>query len=226
MDFSKHLSKMQEGFWSMIVIDGVVGAGKSTLANILVKERGLVLFEEPVVNNPILEKFYHARQRYSFSLQVFFLNQRFRHIKEASKLSHAVLDRSIYGDVIFARMIHDSGEMTTEEFNLYIDLFENMIEHCKPPKLMVYLEISVDEAIQRIQKRGREYEQIVEREYWERLNRYYRDYFRQYSCSPLLKINVDRLDFENNESDRKYVLSLIDRKLSEIENSMMRIASA
>lgn len=217
MDFSKLLKKMQEGYWDMIVVDGVVGAGKSTLANILVKEWGFTLFEEPVANNPILEKFYHDRKRYSFSLQVFFLNQRFRHIKEASKLTNAVLDRSIYGDVIFAKMIYDCGEMTTEEFDLYVDLYENMIEHCKPPKLMIYLEISVDEAIRRIQKRGREYEQMVEREYWEQLNRCYSDYFRQYSFSPLLKINVDQLDFENNESDRKYVLSLIDRKLSEIK---------
>ncbi|MEK3885515.1 deoxynucleoside kinase [Paenibacillus sp. PL2-23] len=199
----------------MVVIDAVVGAGKSTLMDILVKERGLMPFEEPVVDNPLLDKFYHDRERYSFSLQIFFLNQRFRHIKEASKVDHAVLDRSIYGDLIFARMLHDSGDMSTEEFKLYMDLFENMIEHCKAPRLMVYLELSVDGAIARIQKRGRDYEQIVERGYWERLNHYYAEYFEQYSASPLLKINVDGIDFENKETDRQYVLSLIDAKLAE-----------
>ncbi|MNP64040.1 Deoxyguanosine kinase [compost metagenome] len=91
-----------------------------------------------------------------------------------------------------------------------------MIEHCQAPKLMVYLEISVDEAIQRISKRGRDYEQIVERAYWERLNSYYREYFNQYTSSPVLTINVDGLDFENNPADRQYVLSLIDAQLSEL----------
>lgn len=217
MQFSKYLSKLQqEGRWDMVVIDAVVGAGKSTLMNILVQERGLTPFDEPVVANPLLDKFYYDRERYSFSLQIFFLNQRFRHIKEASRVENAALDRSIYGDLIFARMLHDNGEMTTEEFNLYIDLFENMIEHCKAPKLMVYLELSVDGAIKRIQKRGREYEQIVERAYWEKLNLYYTEYFAQYNSSPILKINVDGIDFENNEEDRNYVLSLIDAKLAEL----------
>lgn len=197
----------------MIVIDAVVGAGKTTLMDILKKERGLVAFEEPVVDNPILDKFYYDRNRYSFSLQIFFLNQRFRHIKEASKMHNAVLDRSIYGDLIFARMLHDNGEMSSEEFGLYIDLFENMIEHCKAPKLMIYLEASVDEAIRRISKRGRDFEQVVEREYWERLNAYYREYFNQYKFSPVLRINVDGLDFENNQEHKNHVLSLIDHEL-------------
>lgn len=200
----------------MIVVDAVVGAGKTTLMEILAKERGLTTFEEPVVDNPLLDKFYHDRERYSFSLQIFFLNQRFRHIKEASKVKNAVLDRSIYGDLIFARMLYENNEMSGEEFDLYLNLFENMIEHCQAPKLMIYLEISVDEAVYRISKRGRDYEQIVERAYWERLNSYYREYFNQYTSSPVLTINVDGLDFENNTADQQYVLSLIDQKLLEI----------
>lgn len=216
MNFSEHLSHMQKGRWDMIVVDAVVGAGKTTLMEILAKERGLTTFEEPVVDNPLLDKFYHDRERYSFSLQIFFLNQRFRHIKEASKVKNAVLDRSIYGDLIFARMLYENNEMSGEEFDLYLNLFENMIEHCQAPKLMIYLEISVDEAVYRISKRGRDYEQIVERAYWERLNSYYREYFNQYTSSPVLTINVDGLDFENNTADQQYVLSLIDQKLLEI----------
>lgn len=204
----------------MIVVDGVVGVGKSTLMEILANKRNLMPYEEPVVNNPLLDKFYYDRERYSFSLQIFFLNQRFRHIKEASSVSNAVLDRSIYGDLIFARMLHDNGEMTTEEFQLYIDLFENMIEHCKPPKLMVYLEISTDEAIKRISKRGRDYELIVERAYWDRLNQYYREYFEQYVSSPILKINVDGLDFENSKEDQEHVLVLIDQEIAKLDKKV------
>jgi deoxyadenosine/deoxycytidine kinase len=203
------------GFWNMLVIDGVVGVGKTTLMKIL-QEGGYKPFEEPVYDNPILEKFYYDRARFSFPLQIFFLNKRFKHIKEASMVHNAVMDRSIYGDVIFAKMLQESGEMSPEEFDLYLELFENMIEHCMPPKLMVYLEISVDEASRRIQKRGRDYEKIVERGYWERLNANYRDYFDGYSISPILKINVDNLDFENNPEDRKYVLEIIDSKLKEL----------
>ncbi|WDC83712.1 deoxynucleoside kinase [Caloramator sp. mosi_1] len=213
MFYQQALSKIDKGgFWNMLVIDGVVGAGKTTLMNIL-KSEGFIPFEEPVYNNPILEKFYYDRHRYSFPLQIFFLNKRFKHIKEASLIENAVMDRSIYGDVIFAKMLMESGEMSKEEFDLYIELFENMLEHCHPPKLMVYLEISVDEAIRRINLRGREYEKVVERAYWERLNKNYQEYFEQYSISPILKINVDKLDFENNLKDREYIINLIKENL-------------
>lgn len=219
MFYSEALSKIKKGgFWDMLVIDGVVGVGKTTLMNIL-RDKGYVSFEEPVYDNPILGKFYYDRHRYSFPLQIFFLNKRFKHIKEASMIPNAVMDRSIYGDLIFAKMLKDAGEMSVEEFDLYIELFENMIEHCMAPKLMVYLEISTDEAMRRICKRGRDYEKIVEREYWENLNKNYTSYFSQYSISPILKINVDKLDFENNEADRNYVISLIESKLNELEEA-------
>jgi len=222
--YEKSLRKVgQGGTWDMIVIDGVVGVGKSTLMNILQKE-GYVPFEEPVVDNPILEKFYYDRERYSFSLQIFFLNKRFKNIKDASKIKNAVMDRSIYGDVIFAKMLKDAGEMSNEEFDLYIELFENMIEHCKPPKLLVYLEVGVEEAMKRINKRGREYERIVERDYWEQLNSNYRDYFEQYNISPIIKINVDNMDFESNMEDRAYLLNQINEKLQEIEREIIDIA--
>lgn len=199
----------------MIVVDGVVGAGKSTLIGLLAGH-GYIPFEEPVIDNPLLDKFYHDRERYSFALQIFFLNRRFRHIKEASQIPNSVMDRSIYGDVIFAQMLHDSGEMSTEEFELYIDLFDNMIEHCQPPKLMVYLEVTVAEAIHRIRKRGRDYEQIVEPAYWKRLNDYYREYFSQYNHSPLLVINVDKLDFAENKAAQQAIVTLIEDKLAEL----------
>lgn len=214
------LGKNDKGVvWPMIAVDGVVGVGKSTLMDILVKERDLIPFEEPVMNNPILDKFYYDRKRYSFSLQVFFLNERFKHIKKASSISGAVLDRSIYGDLIFAKMLKDGGDMTEEEFNIYLDLFHNMIEHCKPPKLMVYLEVSPEEAIRRITKRGRDFELATEMEYWVNLNNEYREYFEQYDHSPVLKVNVDKLDFETNEKDKEYLLNLIDQALEKINET-------
>ncbi|SHN27517.1 deoxynucleoside kinase [Gracilibacillus kekensis] len=213
------LKKTRGAGWKMITIDGVVGVGKTTLMDIVVKELGYTPFEEPVVNNPILDKFYYDRERYSFPLQVFFLNERFKHIKNASKIHQAVLDRSIYGDVIFAKMLKDNGEMSEEEFDIYLSLFKNMIEHCQPPALMIYLEISTEEAIRRITKRGRSYEMDTENAYWERLNKEYSEYFKAYNASPVLKINVDRLDFENNSSDRERVISLIKKEIETLNLS-------
>lgn len=200
----------------MIVIEGVVGVGKSSLMHLL-GAQGYEEFEEPVVDNPILDKFYYDRKRYSFPLQVFFLNKRFEHIKKTNNFKNAVMDRSIYGDAIFARMLNLNNEMSDEEFGIYQELLENMLEHVRAPKLMVFLEVSVDEAMRRIQKRGRDYELIVERDYWQNLNDEYHDYFDQYSLSPVLRINVDNLDFENNEDDKAHVLGLIEEKIKEID---------
>lgn len=219
IDFSYReiLSRINMGSINdMIVIEGVVGVGKSSLMHIL-GEKGYVKFEEPVVDNPILDKFYHDRTRYSFPLQVFFLNKRFEHIKKTDDVTHAVMDRSIYGDAIFARMLNLNQEMSDEEFQIYQELLENMLDHVRAPKLMIYLEVSVDEAMRRIAKRGRDYEQIVERAYWEDLNREYTSYFEDYELSPVLRINVDNLDFENNEADRLYVMKRIDQALEAIE---------
>lgn len=200
----------------MIVIDGVVGVGKSTLMKILSEEMDLKEFAEPVIENPILPKFYNDRVRYSFSSQVFFLNSRFTHLKEAGKIKNCILDRSIYGDAIFAKMLYKSNEMTKDEFDIYEELLDNMTEHIKAPKLMIYLEVSVEEAMSRIKKRGRDYEQIVERDYWEELNNEYKLYFNKYNLSPILKINVDNLDFENSKEDRIAILGKIKDKLKNI----------
>lgn len=201
-----------------ICVDGVVGVGKSSLGKIIAEKYGLTLYEEPVLNNPILDKFYYDKKRWSFPLQIFFLNKRFKMIKEATELGSCVMDRSIYGDVIFSKMLVNDGEMTNEEFELYEELLYNMLEHVEKPKLMIYLETSVDNAIKKINKRGRDYEQIVPRIYWEHLDKNYREYFKNYNISPIIVINVDEIDFVNNEKDREYVMKLIDDKLKEIEN--------
>jgi deoxyadenosine/deoxycytidine kinase len=209
-------SRRDWGIMNAIIVDGPVGVGKTSLMDILIEELKLKPFVEPVSDNPLLAKFYHNRKRYSFPLQIFFLNKRFGMLKEAAGYDNGIMDRSIYGDVIFARLLNQGGDMENEEYALYKELLANMLEHVKPPKLMIYLETSVDSVIKKIIKRGRDYEQIVEREYWENLNNEYQDYFKHYNISPLLKINVDDLDFVNSEKDREYVIKLIKDKLAKI----------
>ena len=136
----------------IICIDGVVGVGKSTLGKLIAEKYGMIFFEEPVVNNPILDKFYYNKKRYSFPLQVFFLNKRFKVMKEAAEINKCVMDRSIYGDVIFSKMLMEDGDMTKEEFELYEELLYNMLEHIAKPKLMIYLETGVDSAIEKIKE--------------------------------------------------------------------------
>jgi len=200
----------------MLIIEGVVGVGKSSLMNILVKE-GLTPFPEPVLDNPILGKFYYDRKRYAFPLQVYFLAKRFEHLKAAAEVPDAVMDRSIYGDGIFATMHSETGTMEPEEYGVYEQLYKVMIDEVLKPDLLVYLQVSVDVAMKRIQKRGRDYEQAVERSYWEKLNDKYEKYFSAYDHSPILVINVDHLDFEANEDDRAYVLLRIEEALKSLK---------
>ncbi len=198
----------------MIFIDGVVGVGKSTLGEILSKEFDVPFYKEPVYDNPLLDKFYHDKKTYSFSLQVFFLNKRFQMVEEASGTG-AIFDRSLYCDVIFANILNKSGDLSNEEFDLYKDLTNNMFEHLEEPKLTIYLETNVENAMKKIKERGRDYEQIVPKEYWESLNSNYREYFDSYN-GEVLKINVDNLDFRDNKEDREYVLKLIKEKLNKL----------
>lgn len=201
----------------IICIDGVVGVGKSSLARILAKKYDTVLYEEPVSDNPILDEYYYDKKRWAFPLQIFFLNKRFKIIKNAAKLEKCIMDRSIYGDVIFSKMLYDDGIMTKQEFELYEELLYNMLENVEKPTIMIYLETSVDNAIKNINKRGRDYEQIVPRDYWESLDKNYRAYFENYNISPILRINVDNLDFVNNDKDKEYVLNLIDKAIKNIK---------
>ncbi|ERI92634.1 deoxynucleoside kinase [Clostridiales bacterium oral taxon 876 str. F0540] len=219
LEFFKLISRnrREEEIMNAIIIDGPVGVGKTSLMDILIEEFGYKPFLEPVTDNPLLDKFYYNRKRYSFPLQIFFLNRRFAILKEAAKTDGSIMDRSIYGDVIFAKMLCEGGDMEKEEYALYKELLANMLEHVQPPKLMIYLETSVDCEIRKIKKRGRDYEQIVEREYWEKLNNEYQEYFDYYNVSPLLKINTDNIDFVNNAEDRKYIINLIKEKLKEID---------
>lgn len=202
----------------MLIIEGVVGVGKSALMNILAKE-GFTAFPEPVLNNPILDKFYQDRKRYAFPLQIFFLTKQFEHLQAAAKIPNAVMDRSIYGDGIFALMHKETGTMEEEEYGIYAQLHQVILEEVKKPTLLVYLQASVDVAMKRIQKRGRDYEQAVEHSYWEKLNEKYEAYFSNYHASAILTINVDHLDFEASVDDRMYILMRIHEALASLKGS-------
>ncbi len=198
-----------------IVIDAVVGAGKTVYVDMLSKMLNIPCFHEPVEDNPILDKFYHDRKRYSFPLQIFFLNRRFKMLKQAAELGKpSLMDRSIYGDMIFAKLLHEEGNMDKDEYILYRDLLTNMLDHVEAPKLMIYLKIDTDAAIGRIKKRGRDYEQIVERAYWERLNKEYEDYFAEYNLSPLLVIDAAKYDIIENPKDQEEIIKIIQQRLN------------
>lgn len=193
-----------------IVIDAVVGAGKTSYMEMLSEEMKIPCFQEPVQENSLLDKFYYDRKRYAFPLQIYFLNRRFEMLKQASESGEpSLMDRSIYGDMIFAKMLYEKGDMEKDEFILYRDLLTNMLDHVEAPKLMIYLKIDTDSAIERIKKRGRDYEQIVERDYWENLNKEYEDYFSNYTLSPLLVIEAAKYDIVGNLKDREKVLQII-----------------
>ena len=190
-------------------IAGVVGVGKSSLTNLIAENWLYEPFREPVFDNPLLDKFYYDKKRYAYPLQVFFLNKRFEMCKEAVNHPNSVMDRSIVEDTIFAKMLRDRGDMDPYEYQIYKELYNNMMNHVKPPDLMVYLKVSPEEAVRRINKRGREYEVQNNTDYWYRLSHNYNDFFYDYTWSKLLVIECDKLDFVNNMEDRKYILDKI-----------------
>ena len=196
-----------------INIAGVVGVGKSSLTNLIWDKWKFVPFREPVFDNPLLDKFYYDKKRYAFPLQVFFLNKRFEMCKKSLEYGSSVMDRSIIEDTIFAKMLRDSGDMDPYEYQIYRELFNNMMEHVVQPDLMVYLKVQPEEAVRRIRKRGREYEVKNDTDYWYTLSQNYNEFFYDYNWSKLLTIDCDDLDFVNNQNDQDYILNQIDKEL-------------
>ncbi|WP_294879223.1 deoxynucleoside kinase [uncultured Lactobacillus sp.] len=210
---------------TVIVLSGPIGAGKSSLTSILAKYLGTKPFYESVDNNPVLPLFYADPKKYAFLLQVFFLNTRFRSIKDALTDDNNVLDRSIYEDALFFQMNADIGRATKEEVATYYELLNNMmseLEHMpkKNPDLLVHIKVSYDTMIKRIQKRGRPYEQLsydaTLEDYYKRLLRYYKPWYEKYDYSPKMEIDGDKLDFMTDKQAREVVLDQIVAKLKEM----------
>ncbi|MEC0037207.1 deoxynucleoside kinase [Bacillus cereus] len=214
---------MHKGEKNVIVIDGVVGCGKSTLAELIEKELGIKLYPEIGSQDTLnlLDRFYAKKTRWAFTTQIHFLNTRFAQIKDIHRNNGGILDRSIFGDRIFAEMLaedlEDGGEgMTWEEYRTYDTLLDSMLEHAQEPTLMIYLECDVDTAVDRIAKRNRGIESEVERSYWERLNEKYTKWYETYDKSPKIKINVAELDYVNNDEDKKKVVQIVKDALIKI----------
>jgi deoxyadenosine/deoxycytidine kinase len=198
-----------------IAIAGNIGSGKTTLTKILSKHYGWKAQYEDVDHNPYLQSFYDDMQRWSFNLQVYFLNSRFRQVVEIRRSNKNVIqDRSIYEDAyIFAPNLHDMNLMSTRDFENYSSLFELMSSFIQPPDLLIYLRASVATLVEQIQKRGREYEESIRLDYLKLLNERYEAWISKYKQGKLLIINVDDLDFSKPE-DIGVVIEKIDAEIN------------
>ena len=190
-----------------IAIAGNIGAGKTTLSELLAKHYKWTPHYEDVDENPYLNDFYNDMQRWSFNLQIYFLNSRFQQIID-------IQDRTIYEDAeIFAPNLHAMGLMSTRDFNNYKTLFDLMVSLIQPPDLLIYLRASIPTLVNQIQKRGREYENSIRLDYLKQLNDRYEAWINGYKMGKLLVINVDDLDFTTNPEDLSYVIDRIDAQI-------------
>ena len=198
-----------------IAIAGNIGAGKTSLTKQLSKSLKYKPYYEDVIANPYLDDFYSHMERWSFNLQIYFLNSRFRQVKEIhEKNKNVIQDRTIYEDAnIFAPNLHAMGLMTNRDFENYRSLFDLMEENVAAPDLLIYLRSSIPNLVSQIHKRGREYENSISIEYLSRLNERYEAWIHNYKKGPLLVIDIDDLDFVENKEDLKEIISLIDKKM-------------
>ena len=199
-----------------LAISGNIGSGKTTLTKKLSEHYKWIANYEDVENNPYLNDFYKDMQRWSFNLQVYFLNSRFRQvidIKNSNK-THTQ-DRTIYEDAhIFAPNLHTMGLMSSRDFNNYQEIFNLMDEFVKGPDLLIYLRASVSTLVEQIQKRGREYENSIRLDYLTRLNERYEAWISEYSKGKLLIIDVDDINFSENEEDLGNIIEKIDAEIN------------
>jgi deoxyadenosine/deoxycytidine kinase len=194
-----------------IAIAGNIGTGKTTLTNMLSKRFGWTPHFEAVVDNPYLADFYKDMSRWSFPLQIFFLNNRFQaHQQVTQGMNSAIQDRSIYEDAnIFARNLFEQGQMEERDYKNYLELYKVMIEFLNPPDLVVYLKKSLPRLKERIALRGRDYEKNIPDEYLSNLNRYYGDWMEKYNLGKKLIVDSDNLDFLNNTDDFNTLTQMI-----------------
>lgn len=198
-----------------IAIVGNIGAGKTTLTELLSKHYAWDALYEAVEDNPYLEDFYQDMKRWSFNLQIYFLNSRFQQVLEVqSGKTNIVQDRTIYEDAyIFAANLHEMGLMNTRDFKNYSAIFESITQFIKAPDLLIYLKASVPTLVNQIQKRGREYESGIRLDYLSKLNDKYERWIGGYTSGKLLTVNVDRSNFIDNPEDLGAIIENIDREL-------------
>lgn len=186
-----------------IAVAGNIGTGKTTLAQMLSKRFNWNAHFESVSDNPYLADFYADMGRWSFPLQIFFLNNRFRaHQKISQGTQSAIQDRSIYEDAnIFARNLYETGYMQERDYKNYLELYGSMCQFLNPPDLIIYLRKSLPRLKEQIAKRGRDYEKNIPEDYLANLSRYYDEWMAQYDLGKKLIIESDHLDFVANPTD-------------------------
>jgi deoxyadenosine/deoxycytidine kinase len=199
-----------------VAIAGNIGAGKTTLTKLLAKHYNWKPHFESVEENPYLDDFYSEMERWSFNLQVFFLNSRFRQILELRESGNKIIqDRTIYEDAhIFAPNLHAMGLMTNRDYKNYSSLFELMENLVTPPDLLIYLRSSIPNLVGQIHKRGRDYENSISIDYLSRLNERYEAWISTYTKGKLLIIDVDNLDFVDQQEDLGYIIDRIDAQIN------------
>ncbi len=199
-----------------IAIAGNIGSGKTTLAGLLAKHYGWDAHYEEVDDNPYLADFYEDMQRWSFNLQIQFINNRFSQVQKIRESGKTVVqDRTIYEDAyIFAPNLYDMGLMGKRDYNNYLSLFELMSSLVKAPDLLIYIRASVPKLVEQIQQRGREYENNIRLDYLKRLNERYEAWIEQYDKGKVLIINVDELNFFSNKADLSSIIDKIDAQIN------------
>lgn len=202
-----------------ITIAGNIGTGKTTLTKMLADHYNWKPHFESVADNPYLKDFYEDMSRWSFPLQIYFLNHRFKTHREVGGANgSAIQDRSIYEDChIFARSLSESGKMEKRDYQNYKDLYSEMIKLLPAPDLMIYLRKSTHKLVKQIELRGRDYEKNMPKDYLESLNRYYEEWIGSYKLGPLLVIDSDELDFVARPQDFDYIARQILEKIDQKE---------
>jgi len=198
-----------------IAVAGNIGSGKTTLTNMLSKHYGWEPMYESVDNNPYLASFYEDMQRWSFNLQVYFLNNRFRQVIEIrQKKKDVIQDRTIYEDAyIFAPNLHAMGLMPTRDFENYASLFELMAQFLQAPDLLIYLKADTSTLVAQIQKRGRDYENSIRIDYLQHLNERYENWINNYNRGKLLVVDVNTIKFGEKAEDFGIVIEKINAEL-------------
>ncbi len=198
-----------------IAVSGNIGSGKTTLTEKLAHHYKWTPQYESVDENPYLKDFYEDMKRWAFHLQVYFLNSRFNQVKQIRAAEDTIIqDRTIYEDAyIFAANLYESGMISERDYQNYLNLFESMINFVEPPDILIYLKADVPKLVAQIQKRGRDFENLIRLEYLQNLNTYYTNWIDSYDLGKLLIVDVNHMDFVENIQDFSTIVEKIDREI-------------